>query len=72
MLTNFKVTMYIQSRAAMWHETCNIVNTKMQYTFVEVINRFDRLHFSYRKIAFFIVEFCILDTDRVICILYIY
>ena len=62
MLTNSKVTMYIQSRAITWHETCNIVNIKMQYTFIEVINRF-------WQIAFFIVEFCILNIDGLICIL---
>ena len=40
MLTNFKVITYIQSRAATRHEKCSIVNTKMQYTFVEMIDAF--------------------------------
>ena len=37
-ITNLKVTTYIQSRAATWHETCNVVNTKIQYMYVEVVD----------------------------------
>ena len=55
-----RVLTYIQSRAATWHETCNTVNTKMQYIFVKMWMDFCKLHFSYRHIAFYIVKFFIL------------
>ena len=71
MLTNFKVLMYIQSYAAMWHETFNIVYRKMLYTFVDAIDEFQRIAFLLYADCVFYCRVLHFRYRLFICILYI-